>query len=46
MSMPDAAIAAIAAANGCALLTRNAADFAATGLHVINPWASEAAGTR
>jgi predicted nucleic acid-binding protein len=46
MSMPDAAIAAIAAANGCTFATRNAADFATTGLHVINPWAGEAAGTR
>jgi predicted nucleic acid-binding protein len=46
MSMPDAAIAAIAAANGCTLATRNAADFATTGLHIINPWAGEAAGTR
>jgi hypothetical protein len=38
MSMPDAAIAAIAAANGCALATRNVEDFADTGLQLINPW--------
>lgn len=38
MSMPDAAIAAIAAANGCALATRNVADFETTGLDIIDPW--------
>jgi predicted nucleic acid-binding protein len=41
MSAPDAAIAAIAAANGCALATRNADDFALTGLEIINPWPNE-----
>jgi predicted nucleic acid-binding protein len=38
MSVPDAAIAAIAAANDCALATRNVEDFANTGLQLINPW--------
>ena len=38
MSMPDAAIAAIAAANDCALATRNVEDFTAAGLQLINPW--------
>lgn len=38
MSVPDAAIAAIAAANGCALATRNVDDFATAGLQLINPW--------
>ena len=41
MSLPDAAIAAIAEANGCALATRNAKDFATTGLEIINPWQGE-----
>ena len=40
MSMPDAAIAAIAAANNCALATRNVHDFTTTGLEIINPWQS------
>jgi predicted nucleic acid-binding protein len=38
MSVPDAAIAAIASANGCALATRNVEDFATAGLQIINPW--------
>ena len=38
MSIPDAAIAAIAAANDCALATRNVEDFATAGLQVVNPW--------
>ena len=38
MSVPDAAIAAIAAANDCALATRNVEDFATAGLQLINPW--------
>lgn len=39
-SMPvmDALIAATCAAQGHALATRNTADFAASGLEVINPW--------
>jgi hypothetical protein len=41
MTVPDAAIAAIAKANGCALATRNARDFATAGLEIINPWQSE-----
>jgi predicted nucleic acid-binding protein len=40
MTLPDAAIAAIAAANGCALATRNVKDFANTGLEIVNPWQS------
>jgi hypothetical protein len=41
MTVPDAAIAAIAKANGCALATRNGRDFATAGLEIINPWQSE-----
>jgi predicted nucleic acid-binding protein len=41
MTVPDAAIAAIAKANGCALATRNARDFATAGLEIVNPWQSE-----
>lgn len=40
MSVPDAAIAAIAHANGCALATRNVKDFATAGLEIVNPWQS------
>jgi len=35
---PDGYIAAIAAAHGYAVATRDVAPFAAAGLHVINPW--------
>jgi predicted nucleic acid-binding protein len=42
MSVPDAAIAAIAAANDCALATRNLEDFATAGLQLINPWQDSA----
>jgi predicted nucleic acid-binding protein len=38
MALPDALIAAIAHANGCALATRNVKDFAATGLQLVDPW--------
>jgi predicted nucleic acid-binding protein len=38
MAVPDAAIAAIAQANGCALATRNVRDFATTRLKLVNPW--------
>jgi predicted nucleic acid-binding protein len=38
MSVPDAAIAAIAEVNGCALATRNVGDFAPTGLDLVDPW--------
>jgi hypothetical protein len=41
MAVPDAAIAAIALANGCALATRNVKDFATTGLDLIDPWRTE-----
>jgi predicted nucleic acid-binding protein len=41
MTVPDALIAAIAVANGCALATRNVKDFAATGLDLVDPWRSE-----
>jgi predicted nucleic acid-binding protein len=34
----DAQIAAIARSRGCALATRNEADFAGCGIEVINPW--------
>jgi predicted nucleic acid-binding protein len=40
MTLPDALIAAIAQANGCALATRNVKDFATTGLELVNPWQS------
>jgi predicted nucleic acid-binding protein len=42
MALPDAAIAAIALANGCALATRNIKDFATTGLELVDPWRIEA----
>lgn len=41
MTAPDAAIAAIAKPNGCALATRNVRDFATAGLEIVNPWQSE-----
>jgi predicted nucleic acid-binding protein len=41
MTVPDALIAAIAEANGCALATRNVKDFASTGLDLIDPWRNE-----
>jgi toxin FitB len=34
----DGAIAAIAAAQGFALATRNVRDFRGTGVELINPW--------
>lgn len=40
MSVPDAAIAAIARAHDCALATRNIKDFETTGLDLVNPWVS------
>ena len=40
MSVPDAAIAAIAKAYDCALATRNIKDFETTGLDLVNPWTS------
>ena len=42
MAVPDAAIAAIAHANRCALATRNVKDFATTGLELVDPWRREA----
>jgi predicted nucleic acid-binding protein len=42
MAVPDALIAAIAEANGCALVTRNTEDFASTGLDLLDPWQSDA----
>jgi hypothetical protein len=42
MAVPDAAIAAIAQVNRCALATRNVKDFATTGLELVDPWRSEA----
>jgi hypothetical protein len=41
MALPDALIAAIAQANGCALATRNVKDFTSTGLELVNPWQGE-----
>jgi predicted nucleic acid-binding protein len=41
MAVPDAAIAAIAQANRCALATRNGRDFATTGLELVDPWRRE-----
>jgi predicted nucleic acid-binding protein len=42
MALPDALIAAIAHANGCALATRNIKDFATAGLELVNPWQDQA----
>jgi predicted nucleic acid-binding protein len=42
MAAPDAAIAAIAQANGCVLATRNVKDFTTTGLQLVDPWQSAA----
>ena len=42
MAVPDAAIAAIAHANRCALATRNVKDFATTGLELVDPWRRDA----
>jgi predicted nucleic acid-binding protein len=41
MAVPDAAIAAIALTNGCALATRNVRDFATAGLELVDPWQGE-----
>jgi len=38
--VPDAYIAAVAAAHGFAVASRDVAPFAAAGLHVIDPWAA------
>ena len=38
ISFADCAIAAIATAHGYLLATRNAADFAGTGVQILNPW--------
>jgi predicted nucleic acid-binding protein len=38
MALPDALIAAIAQANGCALATRNIKDFAAIEVELVDPW--------
>jgi predicted nucleic acid-binding protein len=40
MALPDALIAAVAQANGCALATRNIKDFATTSLELVDPWQS------
>jgi predicted nucleic acid-binding protein len=42
MVLPDAAIAAIALTNGCALATRNVRRFVIAGLDLVDPWRSEA----
>jgi predicted nucleic acid-binding protein len=44
ISFADAAIAAIAAAHGYALATRNVRDFKGTGVVLINPWDTANAG--
>lgn len=38
VAQADAQIAAIAAANNMAVVTRNTADFVDTGVEVVNPW--------
>lgn len=38
MSVPDAAIAAIARTHDCELATRNTKDFQTTGVGLVNPW--------
>jgi toxin FitB len=38
LTTADAMIAAIAASNGCALVTRNSRDFEGIGLDLVNPW--------
>ncbi|WP_419932241.1 PIN domain-containing protein [Candidatus Poriferisodalis sp.] len=38
VAQADAQIAAIAAANGMAVVTRNSDDFVGTGVEVVNPW--------
>jgi predicted nucleic acid-binding protein len=42
ISFADCAIAAIAAAHGFAVATRNVRDFSATGVELINPWITTA----
>lgn len=42
ISIADAQIAAIAAAHGAALATRNTRDFEASGVALLNPWAIQA----
>jgi predicted nucleic acid-binding protein len=44
ISFADGAIAAIAAARGYALATRNVRDFKGTGVALINPWDTAKAG--
>ena len=39
IGFPDCAIAAIAAANGCMVATRDGGDFRGTGVTIIDPWA-------
>lgn len=46
ISMADAQIAAICRFHGTDLATRNVQDFAGTGVRVLNPWESSAAGSR
>lgn len=38
VAFADCAIAAIAAANGCMVATRNVRDFKGTGVELLNPW--------
>ena len=41
IAFADCAIAAIAAANGFILATRNVRDFKSTGVEIFNPWGAE-----
>lgn len=38
VEVPDLMIAAIAFIHGATVVTRNVSDFAACGIHVVNPW--------
>lgn len=44
IAFADAAIAAVAAAHGFALATRNGRDFKGTGIPLIDPWSAASAG--
>lgn len=46
ISVPDAQIAAIAAARGATVATRNIADFIGCGVPVVNPWDPPAGESR
>ena len=44
-SFRDAMIAATALEHGFTVVTRNVADFAGTGVHLVNPWEFESSST-